>query len=102
VEAVADAIHRACTMDPQEKARRLTLLQDRIRARDVHRWVEDFLEAAHEAPRGRAERAAAESAPVLELDVARRGLPSLRRLPRLIRGADAPPSLGGGSRPASA
>jgi trehalose 6-phosphate synthase len=58
VEAVADAIYRACTMDPQEKARRLALLQDRIRGRDVHRWVEEFLDAAHALVPARLQRSA--------------------------------------------
>lgn len=50
VEAMADAIYQACTMDPQEKARRIATLRERVRARDVHRWVEDFLDAAHQVP----------------------------------------------------
>jgi trehalose 6-phosphate synthase len=91
VEAVADAIHKACTMDPQEKARRLALLQERIRARDVHRWVQDFLDAAHAG-----EEAPAES--VREIEIARRGPPVLRRVPRVSRGVDTPPSLGGGGQ----
>jgi trehalose 6-phosphate synthase len=49
-EAIADAIYRACTMDPQEKARRIAMLRERVRARDVHRWVEDFLQAARDVP----------------------------------------------------
>jgi trehalose 6-phosphate synthase len=50
LEAIADAIYRACTMDPQEKARRITTLRERVHARDVHRWVEEFLSAAREVP----------------------------------------------------
>jgi trehalose 6-phosphate synthase len=50
LEAIADAIYRACTMDPQEKARRIAMLRERVRARDVHRWVEEFLSAAREVP----------------------------------------------------
>jgi trehalose 6-phosphate synthase/phosphatase len=50
IEAVADAIYRACTMDPQEKARRIATLRERVRVRDVHRWVEDFLLAARDVP----------------------------------------------------
>ena len=44
-EALADAIHQACTMDAGEKVRRLALLQDQVRSHDVYRWVDRFLAA---------------------------------------------------------
>ena len=44
VEALADAIHEACTMDAAEKARRLEQLREQVRTHDVFRWVEAFLE----------------------------------------------------------
>jgi hypothetical protein len=90
VEAVADAIYKACTMDPQEKARRLALPQERIRAREVHRWVEEFLEAARDARRDQGGDAHPALAPLpRELEPARGPL-TLRRYPRVLRAADVP------------
>lgn len=56
VEAVADAIHTACTMEVGERRRRLALLRDQVRSHDVFRWVEGFLEANAFASGGRRPR----------------------------------------------
>jgi trehalose 6-phosphate synthase len=106
VEAVADAIYQASTMGPLEKARRLALLQERIRARDVHLWVEEFTEAAMgpaaQGTRGWDPDHVADGGSALEVDVARRitAPASLRRaaIPRLLRAA-APPSSAASSAP---
>ncbi len=45
IEGTADAIHRAFTMEPGERRRRMSLLRNEIRRNDVHRWVERFTEA---------------------------------------------------------
>src|SRR5690606_13973400 len=107
VEAVADAIYKACTMDPQEKARRLALLQERIRARDVHRWMEEFLDAARGPAEAtpRRDPAFGDSARLIDVEGPRR-IPapsSLRRppVPRLLRAADPTPPGGSASRPAA-
>lgn len=43
-EEVANAIQQALIMSPMEKKQRMSLMQDRIRAYDVVKWVSDFLE----------------------------------------------------------
>ena len=100
VEAVADAIYRACTMDPEERARRLALLRQHIRARDVHRWVEEFLDVARSLPAPVALPAPAEVRPLWDLKTSRR--PSPRRPARLRAGEHASPLGGPPSGPASA
>ncbi|MBW3535519.1 MAG: trehalose-6-phosphate synthase [Gemmatimonadetes bacterium] len=45
VEAVADAIHVACSMEAGERGRRMAMLRDQVRDHDVFRWVDGFLEA---------------------------------------------------------
>lgn len=49
VDAVADAIWRACTMGETEARERLSAMRARLRENDVHRWVRDFLASAEEA-----------------------------------------------------
>jgi trehalose 6-phosphate synthase/phosphatase len=46
IDGVADSLHRALTMRPEERATRMLALQKRERAHDVHRWVDEFLQAA--------------------------------------------------------
>jgi trehalose 6-phosphate synthase/phosphatase len=46
VDSVASVLHRALTMDEDERADRLVALQRRERLNDVHRWVSAFLESA--------------------------------------------------------
>ncbi len=45
-DGLARAIHRAVTMDPVERRRRMYLLAGRVRAHDVFDWVASFLAAA--------------------------------------------------------
>ncbi|HXY68152.1 MAG TPA: bifunctional alpha,alpha-trehalose-phosphate synthase (UDP-forming)/trehalose-phosphatase [Gemmatimonadales bacterium] len=49
VEAVADALHRALAMSQDERRARMSALRDRVRANDVHAWVDRFLAAADTA-----------------------------------------------------
>jgi trehalose 6-phosphate synthase/phosphatase len=50
IDAAAEAIHRALTMDEAERASRMAALRRRERRDDVHAWVQHFLNAATEAP----------------------------------------------------
>jgi trehalose 6-phosphate synthase/phosphatase len=68
IEAVAEALHRALSMSEDERRARMSALRDRVRARDVHAWVSDFLRAA-DAAEERAQRTVASAA-----DVTRRRL----------------------------
>lgn len=43
VEATAEAYHRALTMEPTERRRRMQALRRRVLSYDVHRWTADFL-----------------------------------------------------------
>jgi trehalose 6-phosphate synthase/phosphatase len=45
-EATAEAIHRALTMEEEQKRTRMAALRRRERRDDVHAWVQSFLEAA--------------------------------------------------------
>ncbi len=49
IDAVADALHRALAMSPEERRARMSALRDRVRASDVHGWVDRFVEAAERA-----------------------------------------------------
>ena len=49
VEAVADALHRALSMSQDERRARMSALRDRVRANDVHAWVDRFVAAAEAA-----------------------------------------------------
>ena len=51
VDAVAEALHRALSMPEDERKARMSALRDRVRANDVHVWVDRFLEAAAGAAR---------------------------------------------------
>ncbi len=42
-EAVSDAIVQALEMRPEEVSRRMKTLRERVEARDVYRWADDFL-----------------------------------------------------------
>ncbi len=42
---VAEAIHRALTMDPEEQCRRISAMQNRLRQNDVVKWGVDFIQA---------------------------------------------------------
>jgi trehalose 6-phosphate synthase len=46
IEGVADAIHRACHMDAQERRARMRSMRRSIRDNDVFWWVDTFLRAA--------------------------------------------------------
>jgi trehalose 6-phosphate synthase/phosphatase len=50
VDETAHAIHRALTMDEEERATRMASLRRRERRDDLHAWVESFLAAAAGAP----------------------------------------------------
>jgi trehalose 6-phosphate synthase/phosphatase len=45
VRRVADAIHRALTMEGSERRRRMTRLRERVLSHDVHAWAGEFLAA---------------------------------------------------------
>ncbi|MGB5695755.1 MAG: trehalose-6-phosphate synthase [Polyangiales bacterium] len=45
VESTADAIHRALTMKPQEKRRRMRSLRAEVLRLDVHRWADAYISA---------------------------------------------------------
>jgi trehalose 6-phosphate synthase len=45
-EGLGDALHRALTMQPEERQRRMQGLRRIIRRRDIYWWVDRFLEAA--------------------------------------------------------
>ena len=49
IDGVADALHRALTMEEPERRSRMVALQRRERKYDVHRWLESFVEAARGA-----------------------------------------------------
>src|SRR6185503_7908096 len=49
VEAVADSLHQALMMSPDERRARMSALRDRVRTNDVHAWIRRFLEAADQA-----------------------------------------------------
>jgi trehalose 6-phosphate synthase/phosphatase len=51
VEAVAEALHRAISMPPDERRARMSALRDRVRVQDVHAWVRRFLDGAEGAVR---------------------------------------------------
>jgi trehalose 6-phosphate synthase len=46
VEGVAASIHRAVTMPPEERRRRMEALRKSIRKQDIFWWTETFLKAA--------------------------------------------------------
>ena len=100
VEAVADAIYRACTMGPEERARRLALLRKHVQTHDVHRWVEEFLEMARGLPAPVALPARAGVRPLWDQKTPRR--PSSRRPARQRASEPASPLGGPPSGPASA
>ena len=45
-EQVAEALHRAVTMDPGERAARMQRLRRQVRLHDIERWVLEFSAAA--------------------------------------------------------
>lgn len=45
VERTADAIHRACTMEPGETRRRMRRLRQSVHRNDIYSWVNRFLRA---------------------------------------------------------
>jgi len=49
VDGVADAMHRALTMDRAERRRRLRSLRAKVQANDVHHWADSFLDALAQA-----------------------------------------------------
>jgi trehalose 6-phosphate synthase/phosphatase len=51
VDAVAEALHRALSMPEDERRARMSALRDRVRAHDVHAWVNRFLDGAAAAVR---------------------------------------------------
>ena len=44
VDGTADAIHRALTMEPDERRRRIRALRAKVAEYDVHRWAAEFME----------------------------------------------------------
>ena len=48
-DAVVEAIQRALSMPEQERHARMSALRARVRARDVHAWVSNFMDAAERA-----------------------------------------------------
>jgi len=48
-EAIADALHQAVNMDPEEVRSRMKIMRSFIRKRDVFSWVDSFLGAAFAA-----------------------------------------------------
>ncbi len=46
IDAVASALHRALSMQPDERQARMSALRDRVRTHDVHAWVQSFLSTA--------------------------------------------------------
>ena len=46
IDAVAEALHRALGMSDDERRARMFALRHRVRANDVHLWVDRFVEAA--------------------------------------------------------
>ena len=53
VEGVSEAIHRAVTMDPGERRRRMEGLRAKVREQDIFWWVDTFLKAAADEDLGR-------------------------------------------------
>ncbi len=49
IDAVASALNRALSMQPDERQARMSALRDRVRTHDVHAWVHSFLSAAERA-----------------------------------------------------
>jgi trehalose 6-phosphate synthase len=47
VESTADAIHQAFVMDSDERRKRMRLLRNEIRRNDVHRWLDNFIQALY-------------------------------------------------------
>lgn len=47
-EDVASALRQALTMESAEKSRRMKAMQARVRAEDIHWWLNEFLKLAHE------------------------------------------------------
>jgi trehalose 6-phosphate synthase/phosphatase len=45
IEEISEAIARALEMPPDEQARRISAMQERLQRYDVMRWAEDFLES---------------------------------------------------------
>ena len=78
IEAVAETLHRALSMSEDERRARMSALRHRVRAHDVHAWVDDFLRAA-DAADARAQRAVASAADVTQ----RRLAPWLAQRPTL-------------------
>lgn len=44
VDQMAEAIYVACTMEPEERRRRMKGLREQIEEHNVHRWANEFLE----------------------------------------------------------
>ena len=45
VESTASAIHRALTMKPSEKKKRMRALRTEVMRLDVHRWADEYVRA---------------------------------------------------------
>jgi trehalose 6-phosphate synthase len=87
-EAMAEAIHRAVTLSPEEQRERLAAMQARVREHDVHRWVADYLGPAPddlEADDSRKVAALWSSIPGTRTRLGLRGSrPSLRSVPTAL------------------
>src|SRR5947208_14492808 len=53
IEAVAEALHRALEMPPDERRTRMAMLRDRVRTNDAATWSRRFLESAEAAAQRR-------------------------------------------------
>ena len=90
VDAMADAIHDAVNLLPEERRERLRAMQARVLEHDIHAWVRGFLERSARDPEseGEARRlagawlASSASGPALLPGSARHGRPSGRPRPR--------------------
>jgi trehalose 6-phosphate synthase len=51
IQELADSIHAALTMSPEERSRRLAGLQQQITARNPGDWIDDQLRDIHDKER---------------------------------------------------
>ena len=77
IDGMAEALHLALTMPPEERRSRMAALRDRVQARDVMAWAEGFLDAAESAS-----RRARQTRPTPGEALARRLVPWLGARPR--------------------
>jgi trehalose 6-phosphate synthase/phosphatase len=78
VDAMADALHRALEMPPEERRTRMALLRERVASHDVHWWARTFVAALERAP----------AAPARDVAPSPRATEYYRRLLLAIPGLD--------------